>query len=99
MWDMAEDWIERPAQRLERLERSIAKGIEDQANLREDVRALRKSLEAIQGTLNTMASDEIADLKRKAELPRKLLLAITIPVLVAVITAVVLAALGSVHFA
>ena len=92
-----EDWIERPVKRLDRLEKSLAQGIKDQAIMQTEMSAQRQAIEAIQRTLNGMASDEIADLKRRADLPGRILRAVLVPVLVAVITAVVGALVAGVH--
>jgi hypothetical protein len=95
-----EDWVERPVKRLDRLERSLAQGIRDQTTLSGEVSSLRQSVQAIEHTLDTMASDEIADLRRKADMPKRILYAVGLPVLVAVITAVVGTILtGGLHFA
>lgn len=44
-----------------------------------------------------MTSDEIAALRRRADLPRRILYAVMLPVSVAVVTAIVLSLLGSAH--
>ena len=91
--------------RLARLEgivkensRRLDKGIVDQGRMAEQQEMLRKAVEGIQATLQNMASEEIADLKRRAELPGRLVRAVLLPVLIAVITAVTGAILSGVHF-
>lgn len=91
-------------ERLARLEgivkensRRLDNGIRDQAKLAASNELLSKSVEGIESTLHAMASDEIADLKRRADLPRRILYAVLLPVLVAVITAATGALLAGVH--
>lgn len=76
----------------------LDRGIKDQGKMAADVAALQKSVEGINATLSSMASDEIADLKRRAELPKRILYAVLLPVLIAVVTAVTGAILSGVHF-
>lgn len=90
--------------RLARLEgivnensRRLDKGIKDQGEMAASVQGLQKSVEGINATLQAMASDEIADLKRRAEMPKRILYAVLLPVLIAVITAVTGALLSGVH--
>lgn len=77
--------------------RRLDRGIKDQAEMSANVAALQKSVEGINATLSSMASDEIADLRRRAELPKRILYAVLLPVLIAVITAVTGALLSGVH--
>ena len=77
--------------------RRLDQGIIDQGKMAEQQQMLRKAVEGIQGTLQNMASDEIADLKRRAELPSRLIRAVLVPVIVAVITAATGAILTGVH--
>jgi hypothetical protein len=94
-----DEWLtRRNTERLDHMERQLVKGIQDQTELRHEVAGLRKALEAIQSTLTNMASDEIAELKHRAELPKRILYAVLIPVLVAVVTALVGSAVAGVHF-
>jgi len=79
------DWIEATYRRLNKIEA--------------DVKQLKFDVNRTANTLEKMTSDELADLRRRAELPRKLLLAIASPVLVAVVTALVLNLLGGIHLA
>lgn len=84
------DWIEPPYRRLARVEKSVAQGVEDIAQLKRDVNRMSNTLEVMTG-------DELADLKHRAELPRRILVAIAVPVLVAVFTAILLTLVGHVH--
>ena len=66
--------------------------------MRRDIESLKKAVEGINMTLASMASDEIADLKRRAEMPRRILLAVFVPVLIGVLIVVLGAALtGAIH--
>lgn len=77
--------------------RRLDQGIKDQGKLAAEQESLRKAVESINATLQSMASDEIADLKRRAELPRRILVAVFIPVMIATITAVVGTLLTGAH--
>jgi CHASE3 domain sensor protein len=54
-------------------------------------------LDQIEKTLDGMASAEMAELRKRADLPRRLLYAVAVPVLVGVLTALILIFLGSIH--
>lgn len=85
-----QEWTERPAERLRRLEDTSAKNTHN-------IERLTEAVEGIQHTLATMASEEIAELRKRAELPRKILVAVMTPVVIAVITAVALTLVGHIH--
>lgn len=62
-----------------------------------DVRDLERSVAAINTTLASMASDEVAELRRRADLPRRLLYAVGVPVFTFVVGSLILVALGAIH--
>lgn len=74
---------ERDTERLDALEKSVERGT---------VR-----LDQIERTLNAMASAEMAELRRRADFPRRLFYAIGAPVLASVLAALILIAIGALH--
>lgn len=95
-----EDWVEKPVERLNRLEKAYTIGVRDQSDMKRDINDLKKSVENINQTLANMASEELTELRRRADLPKRILFAVLLPVLVGVVIALVSGLLsGAIHLA
>lgn len=84
------DPTDRDTERLDGLEKSVAKGTER-------LDGLEKSVGQIQRTLADMASQEIADLRRRADAPRRFVNAIMVATMATVIPALLIYLATHVH--